>query len=118
MKRFLLICLLSSAALLACTGDCLTCHPALEANIHKDERHKPMLGCINCHSPDPEKAADCGSDCFGCHPIEKIDNANVREHDVIRKCRDCHMRMKEELFNLTTPKEQSTAKPLKELLLP
>jgi hypothetical protein len=105
-------------SLLACTGDCLTCHPALEANIQNDERHKPMLGCINCHAADPSKMADCGSDCFGCHPMEKIDKTGVREHGVIRQCRECHMRMKEELFDLTTPKEQSTTKPLKELLLP
>lgn len=100
--------------LMACTGDCLTCHPKLVPTIHTDVRHKPMLTCIKCHSADPEKLADCGSDCFSCHSIEKIEKPNIEEHKVIRECRDCHMKLKEQMFS--APPKQSTQQPLKEFL--
>ena len=100
--------------LLACTGDCLTCHPKLVPTIHSDKRHEPMLTCIKCHPADPQKMADCGSDCFACHSMEKIDRPNVVEHKVIRECRSCHMKMKEEL--LSVPPIQSKDQPLKDYL--
>ncbi|RUM63948.1 MAG: hypothetical protein DSZ03_04785 [Sulfurimonas sp.] len=104
-------------SLLACTGDCLTCHPALVPTINEDLRHKPMLTCINCHSANPSSMAECGSDCFGCHSMEKINKPNIREHDVIQECRDCHMKMKQELLDLVPSSDQSTAQPpLKDFL--
>jgi len=114
LLSFLFACILP---LLACTGDCLTCHPALMPTIEQDQRHKPMLGCIDCHSANPNAMADCGSDCFSCHPVEKIEKVPVELHRVIRDCRDCHMQLKEELFGLQPNTGQSRAKPLKELLL-
>ena len=106
----LLILLLSlTVALLSCTGDCLTCHPNLVPTINEDERHKPMLTCIKCHSALPNSMADCGSDCFACHPMSKINGLGVKEHDVIQGCRDCHVRMKEKLFGIPT-KGESTLK--------
>ncbi len=109
--------LLFTISLLACTGDCLTCHPALLPTINEDLRHKPMLTCINCHSANPSSMAECGSDCFGCHPMEKINKPNIREHDVIQQCRDCHMKMKQELLDLVSPSGQSRAQPpLKDFL--
>ena len=116
MKKITLIFLLLTFKLLACTGDCLTCHPALIPTIQTDERHKPMLGCINCHSADPNSMAECGSDCFSCHTKEKIDKPHVREHDVIESCRQCHMKMKRESFE--APPSQSKDPLLKDLLLP
>jgi len=95
--------------LFACTGDCLTCHPNLVPKIDTDERHKPMLTCINCHSANPNSMADCGSDCFACHPISKINGLGVKEHEVIQGCRDCHVKMKEALFGIPT-QGQSTLK--------
>lgn len=106
----------SLSALIACTGDCMTCHPGLMPTINEDMRHKPMLTCINCHSAEPNAMAECGSDCFACHPVERIEQQPVAEHGVIRKCRDCHMAMKEALLDISTPKDQSPFKPLKELL--
>ncbi len=104
-------------SLLACTGDCMTCHPALIPTINEDLRHKPMLTCINCHSADPSSMAECGSDCFGCHPMEKINKPNVREHDVIHECRDCHMEMKRVMMELPLSSGQShMEQPLKEFL--
>jgi formate-dependent nitrite reductase cytochrome c552 subunit len=103
--------------LLACTGDCLTCHPGLLPTIEQDERHKPMMGCIECHSPDPNAMADCGSDCFACHPVEKIEKVPVEAHRVIRDCRDCHMKMQEELFGARPETGQSRQPDLKEFLL-
>jgi hypothetical protein len=103
--------------LLACTGDCLTCHPKLVPTINEDLRHKPMLTCINCHSADPNSMAECGSDCFGCHPMEKINKPNIREHDVIQSCIDCHEHMNRILTELPLSPGQSHAQePLKEFL--
>ena len=99
---------------MACTGDCLTCHPKLLANINTDLNHKPMLTCIKCHSAEPSKMGDCGSDCFACHSIEKIDKPNLLEHKPIRGCRDCHMKLKAELFS--APAKQSHEQPLREFL--
>ena len=101
-------------SLMACTGDCLTCHPKLLPAINSDSRHKPMLTCIRCHSADPQKMGDCGSDCFACHSIEKIEGPNIIEHKVIRECRDCHMKLKSELFS--APPQQSHEQPLREFL--
>jgi hypothetical protein len=84
--------------------------------INEDERHKPMLTCINCHSADPNSMAECGDDCFSCHPMSKINDANVREHDVIQKCRDCHVGEKEKLFDISNMPNQSHPDTLKDFL--
>ncbi len=109
MKKFVVIMLMLTAGLLACTGDCMTCHPNLVPTIEEDTRHKPMLTCITCHSANPNAMADCGSDCFACHPVTKINGLGIKEHDVIQGCRDCHVKMKEELFGIPS-KGQSTLK--------
>jgi len=118
MKLLALLLLTISTSLFACTGDCLTCHPALLPTINSDERHKPMLTCIACHSADPNSMAECGSDCFSCHSVEKIEKANVKEHMVIRGCRDCHLQLKKALFSTQPEPGQSHEKSLKEYLLP
>lgn len=101
-----------------CTGDCMTCHPALLKNIDTDKRHKPMTTCIKCHSADPAKMGDCGSDCFACHPIAKIEGAKVAEHAVIRECRDCHMKLKPSVQIDLVPKGQSNQMILRDFLKP
>lgn len=103
--------------LLACTGDCLSCHPKLIATIEQDLRHKPMLTCINCHSANPDSMAECGSDCFGCHPMAKIYATKIPEHDVIQSCRDCHVGAIEKLFDTSKTFDQSKDESLKEFLL-
>ncbi len=113
MKIITLI-LIAYISLVACTGDCLTCHPKLLPTINSDTKHKPMLTCIKCHSANPAKMADCGSDCFACHSIEKIEKPNIMEHKVIRGCRDCHMKLNQEL--LSAPAQQSREQPLREFL--
>ena len=113
MKIITLI-LIAYIYLMACTGDCLTCHPKLVPTINTDLRHKPMLTCIKCHSANPAKMADCGSDCFACHSIEKIEKPNIAEHKVIRGCRDCHMKLNEQL--LSAPPQQSHEQQLREFL--
>lgn len=100
----------------ACTGDCLTCHPKLVPTIHEDLRHKPMLGCIKCHSADPNAMAECGSECFACHPVDKIEKVDVKEHKVIRGCRDCHVKLKAAVTDIAAPRGQSVTPSLKELL--
>lgn len=118
MKSVLLLVAITTSVLFACTGDCLTCHPKLMETIHEDPRHKPMLGCIDCHSANPDAMAECGSDCFGCHPVEKIEKVGVKQHRVIRECRDCHMEMTQGALDITRAMGQSVQKPLKELLIP
>jgi len=117
MKKLLLMIVLLNLSLFACTGDCLTCHPALKANILTDTRHKPMLTCIKCHSANPSSMAECGNDCFACHPMEKINNG-VKEHEVIQGCKDCHTQMKKELLDITNSHDQSkVGEPLRDFLL-
>ncbi|MFA6143427.1 MAG: hypothetical protein WCW84_02065 [Sulfurimonas sp.] len=116
--KTLFIFLLFFLPLFGCTGDCMTCHPALLKTIDTDSRHKPMLTCIKCHSADPAKMGDCGSDCFACHPIAKIEGAHVAEHTVIRECRDCHMKLKTQLGIDTLPRGQSTLPTLRDFLKP
>ncbi len=115
--KFLASLILFSNLLLACTGDCLTCHPKLVPTIKEDIRHKPMLTCINCHSPNPNKTADCGADCFACHSMKKINSANVKEHDVIQSCRDCHVGVGEKIFDTSNSFNQSLNESLKEFLV-
>ena len=115
MKYFIFL-LLFTYTLVACTGDCLTCHPKLLPTINEDLRHKPMLTCINCHSAEPNAMAECGDDCFACHPMSKINKANVREHDVIQKCRDCHVGETEKLFDITNSFDQSHIESLKDFI--
>lgn len=110
--------LLAATSLFSCTGDCLTCHPKLVPTIQDDERHRPMLTCIKCHSPEGGDMAECGSDCFGCHPIEIIEKANVPEHAVIRGCRDCHVKLNKMVSDISGDSGQSQQPTLKEMLLP
>lgn len=119
MKQILItFFLIFTIQALGCTGDCMTCHPALLKNIDFDKRHKPMTTCIKCHSADPAKMADCGSDCFACHPVTKIEGKGIEEHRVIRECRDCHMKMKTTLGLDMFPKGQSSAPTLRDFLKP
>ncbi len=116
MMKYILIFIVFTLSIFACTGDCMSCHPKLVPTIHEDLRHKPMLTCIECHSADPNKMADCGADCFACHPMSKINAANVGQHDVIQECRDCHIGMKEKLFDISSSFNQSNVETLKDFL--
>ena len=115
--KYLISLTLITSLLLACTGDCLTCHPKLVPTIKTDVRHKAMLTCINCHSANPSSMAECGSDCFACHSMKKINAADVREHDVIQACRDCHVGADEKLFDTSKSFNQSHSEPLKDFLI-
>ena len=114
--KHIILTLIFTYSLFACTGDCLTCHPKLVPTINTDLRHKPMLTCINCHSAKPSSMAECGDDCFSCHPMSKINKPNIREHDVIQACRDCHVGKDEKIFENTIPFDQSKKESLKDFL--
>lgn len=118
MKRLLFFVCVWTLPMWGCTGDCMTCHPALLKNIDADKRHKPMTTCIKCHAANPEKMADCGSDCFACHPVAKIEGVRVAEHAVIRECRDCHMKLKPSLSIDPLPQGQSVQPMLRDFLRP
>lgn len=117
MKTILLLAFFLFSPLSACSGDCMTCHPALLKTIDTDSRHTMMKTCIRCHSANPEKMAECGSDCFACHPVAKIEASRVAEHQVIRECRDCHMKLKTTL-RPDAPKTQSALPTLRDFLRP
>ena len=112
MKYLLIIFILTYTAF-ACSGDCLSCHPALAKTILTDKRHTPMLTCIKCHQDDGGDSA-CGEDCFACHDIKKIDQAGVEEHKVIAECRACHIELKEKLFALPGSNNFENSNSLKE----
>ena len=116
MKYILLLIYLGFSAI-ACTGDCMTCHPTLEKNILTDKRHSPMLTCIKCHKPDSDSMAECGKDCYSCHDVNKIEKTGIKEHMVIRECRDCHMKIKNTMINIEAKPSQSTNDTLKDFLL-
>lgn len=114
--KYLILLTFFTLSLLACSGDCMSCHPKLIPTINEDLRHKPMLTCINCHTADPNKMADCGADCFACHPMSKINASNIGQHDIIQECRDCHIKAKEKLFDVSTSFDQSHTETLKDFL--
>jgi hypothetical protein len=113
-KLFLLTFFLITSFSYACSGDCLSCHPALAKNILSDERHSPMLTCKACHMNEEAGMSECGKDCFECHDIAKIDKT-VKEHDVIESCRECHMKMPIDLQMVPQSSQNST--PMVDFLL-
>ena len=92
----------------ACSGDCLSCHPALKATILTDMRHKPMLTCIACHKEEQGGISECGKDCFACHDVAKIDMKTIIEHQVINECRACHMNVPQNLSHVPSQTSQDT----------
>ena len=105
--------MMSFNLMLACSGDCLSCHPTLSKNILSDSRHKPMLTCIACHKNEESGISECGKDCFACHDVNKIDKS-VKEHDVIKDCRNCHLKMP---VSLELKEESSSDSSMYKLLL-
>lgn len=99
LKLFFIVGLLFGY-LNACTGDCFSCHQSLLSGIEKDDRHKSMKICANCHSPNPKSMAECGPDCFSCHPKEKLESGKIKEHAPIKTCRECHMK-KNKMFDIS-----------------
>ena len=116
MKYLLLILLLTFSAF-ACTGDCMACHPKLVPTINEDERHKPMLTCINCHPADPSSTAECGDKCFSCHSAAKIHAVKVKEHNIIQTCIDCHTTSKNKVFDTTETFDQSKKDSLRDFFI-
>jgi len=98
--------------LFACNGDCLSCHPTLKKNILSDERHKPMLTCIECHK-DNAGTSECGEDCFACHSMKKINDSGISQHSVVKDCRECHLKTDNVL---AMPKEQTKMPTLMDFL--
>lgn len=83
---------------LACTADCVSCHPSLD--IVNDARHKPLQTCQACHPPESFKNTKidtgCGTDCFACHSTDKL--IAMPQHEVIQSCIECHQSMDKKPF--------------------
>lgn len=115
--KYIIILLSFTLSLLACTGDCMSCHPKLIPTINEDERHKPMLTCINCHPADASSTAECGDRCFECHSAAKIHAVKVKEHDIIQTCIDCHKTGKDKIFDAFDGFNQSKQDSLKDFFV-
>lgn len=99
MKRFMLFfAFFFSAASADCGGDCVSCHFSID---YKDERHKIMLDCKICHTPEKLKSQmttnGCGRDCFECHSVNKINSIAIKEHTALNTCISCHTRLNNKL---------------------
>jgi len=108
MKNFALF-LAFFSLLFSCSGDCLACHPKLKPTINRDQRHKPMLDCIDCHNKDLSSTGECGSDCFDCHKPKKIMKGNVAAHNVIASCIQCHAGIQNESLLAPPPNFSSSS---------
>lgn len=101
MKRIILALATLITLLFSCSGDCLSCHPAL--NLESDVRHQSLATCIACHSAETltqsDMGAACGQDCFACHDAGKIAQSGVEEHHVLQGCIACHTTLKESAPN-------------------
>ncbi|MDR2905357.1 MAG: hypothetical protein LBU73_05350 [Helicobacteraceae bacterium] len=87
MKRILIFLTLFSAAL-ACSGDCLSCHPKLSGEIGRDLDHKTLSACVLCHKDVENPKAECGGNCLSCHV--KV-GKETREHGALEGCKICHI---------------------------
>ena len=106
-----------SVSLFASMGDCFTCHPKLIKGIDSDEKHRPMLTCIRCHTPNKNSVPECGSKCFSCHSQEDLLDAEVDEHTIIQECRNCHVIDTHKLFDISNNFDQSSSESMKDFLL-
>lgn len=99
--RIIYLLITLCAGLIACTGDCRSCHQNLD--YKNDARHAPMLECKSCHTDEKMASIDmggCGEDCFACHDIQKIQSpALAKEHNVINSCMGCHAGLKNSPLN-------------------
>ncbi len=94
LKKFLF--LLIGNILLACSSNCLECHPKLKnleynkTNKYYKEHHF-LITCTKCHPNHPEKDMNkCGADCFECHSRKKLVNMPIPEHKKLKSCIKCH----------------------------
>lgn len=90
MIKVLFVITLFISVLIACTGDCISCHPVLKESINKPH-HIILKSCISCHKDNAGPVNECGGDCFECHPRQKLINSNRVEHQEIIKCKECHI---------------------------
>jgi len=105
----------------ACSGDCVECHPALvKKNGKMDKDHEILDRCKKCHIDGTKMEiidknvseinasnirivkiegniaattshTECGDDCWKCHDIKKVSLINIAEHKVLQKCIECHV---------------------------
>lgn len=98
MKLLLLAPFALFSALIACTGDCASCHFNID---FKDSRHSVMLNCKVCHTDEKLKDTPmgnfCGQDCFECHDIRKINAMPIQEHLALNTCISCHKKIDKKL---------------------
>ncbi|MDE6886987.1 MAG: hypothetical protein K2P17_08145 [Helicobacteraceae bacterium] len=91
MKKIFFILTLFYSIILACSGDCTSCHSNVN---YKDNDHKIMLNCKTCHTDEKlarvQMQSSCGQDCFACHNIENINKIKNKEHLALNSCINCH----------------------------
>ena len=90
MLKIIIISLFFITFTYACSGDCLSCHPALKKSIN-NKYHKILKTCITCHNTLPEAMTTCGGDCFSCHSQNELIKSNLKEHQQLDSCKQCHI---------------------------
>lgn len=105
MKKVILaslVLMFFSGALFACSGDCISCHPALLKNNKLDNDHIILAKCIECHKitdNDLEKMGSlCGQDCWDCHSIQKTQQVVNPSHAALNSCIECHKKLNKNPF--------------------
>ena len=110
--RYIVFILFLINFLLACSGDCRSCHLSLD---YKDSTHSIMLNCKTCHTDEKlsrvQMQDSCGQDCFACHSVKKINSIQNAEHLALNECISCHTSLKN-----TLREKLNNTKPLFEFL--
>jgi len=109
IKKIFFFFLFFSVHLIACSSNCLQCHPKLKpleqnpSNKYYKEHHF-LISCTKCHPNHNEKSMDkCGADCFECHNRNKIVNTPIPEHQKLSTCTKCHYQANELLPDSQIP---------------
>ncbi|MDR0665184.1 MAG: hypothetical protein LBF86_06655 [Helicobacteraceae bacterium] len=88
--RYIVQFIILSSIALACSGDCVSCHATLNDKTGRDDDHKVLLKCVDCHLEIASPNAECGGNCFVCHSQNSID-VSVSEHKTLGDCKSCHI---------------------------
>jgi len=133
-----LFCFLLLENVIACSGECVACHPGLiKKNGKMDKDHEILDRCKKCHIDGTKieiidknvseinasnirivkvegnitastSHTECGDDCWECHDIRKVSLINIAEHKVLEKCIACHVKIDKDFLKSGSPSLNNT----------